>query len=531
MNYRCLPFFRACWGAALLIVSLLPAGASLVSDGQTLDLNGVVRQTLASNLDLQIRDQTPLIAQDAIVRAQAEFDPSLFLEIAYDESERQQNAIEFVGTGGIVPQQSLFDEENIRGRFGIGGKLFTGLEYELSANISELTNSINRDSPTALFSPEYVTFTGLSLTQPLLQGRGPTAALAEVRIARRELNVSEYERELEVTNKVIEVTNAYYDLVFGQENLRVKDDAVRLAEQLLAESRKRYEAGRMSALDVAQAEVKVSEAQEAVLLARDFFRERQVSLLKLISPTFDAMTLPDFRVSAQFSNNYDVGATAALIAKAREGRPDFLLAMEEVSTAGLRRSQTRNGALPSLDLQFSYGLNGLSNSWGNSVDRLWEADQPTWRAGFVFNAPLGNRSARAEARAAKRSETQAQLRLQQVEVNLKLDIHNAVSRLRLQSERLETAATSRRVAEEALEAENKRLEAGQTTSFNVLLFQDKVSSSRTRELAAQVDLEKTLAEVWAASGQLFPKTGFTFARRADETTADKFSVFRTFDRE
>lgn len=516
---------------AIALSAVFPLLSNAVQDGQTLNLNGVVRQTLESNLDLQIRDQTPLIALDAIARAQAEFDPSLFFEIGYDESERQQNALEFVGTGGIVPQQSLFEEENVRGRVGIGGKLFTGLEYELSANYTELANSINRDSPTALFTPEYVTFTGLSLTQPLLRGRGSDAALAEVRIAQRELNVSEYERELEVTNKVIEVTNAYYDLVFGQENLRVKKDAVKLAEQLLSESQQRYEAGRMSALDVAQAEVKVSEAQEAVLLARDFLRERQVSLLKLISPTFDALALPDFTVSTQFSSNYEVGSVPALINSAKEGRPDFLLAQEELTTAGLRRSQTRNGSLPALDLQFSYGLNGLADSWSNSIDTVWDADQPTWRAGFVFNTPIGNRSARAEARAAKRSETQAQLRMQQVEMNLKLDIHNAVSRLQLQSERLKTAATSRRVAEEALEAENKRLEAGQTTSFNVLLFQDKVSSARTRELAAQVDLEKTLAEVWAASGQIFPKTGFVFARRSDEVEADKLSITRTFSRE
>lgn len=523
---------RACVGLTLFIgAAVVPLHAQSPLEGQTLDLSSVIRRTLESNLDLQIRDQTPLIAQDAIARAKAQFDPSVFLEVGYDESERQQNAIEFVGTGGIVPQQGRFEEENLRGKVGIGGKLFTGAEYELSANISEMVNSINRDSPSALFSPEYQTFTGLSLTQPLLQGFGSTAALAEIRIAQRELNVSEFERELEVTNKVIEVTNAYYDLVFGQENLRVKQDADGLARQLLDESSRRFDVGRMSALDVAQAEVKVSEAEESVLLARDFLRERQVALIKLISPSFDAMTLPDFRVSTQFSTNYSVGVVQSLIAQAEAGRPDFLLAQEELATAGLRHGRSRNGSLPALDLQFSYGLNGLSDSAGRSMDRIWDANEPSWRAGFRFNVPLGNRSARAESRAAQRSETQAKLRLQQVEMNLRLDIHNAVSRLGLQTQRLKTAATSRRVAEEALTAENKRLEAGQTTSFNVLLFQDKVSSARTREVAAQVDLEKTLAEVWAASGQLFEKTGFTFARRADESTVDGFSLMRTFSRE
>ena len=147
-------------------------------------------------------------------------------------------------------------------------------------------------------------------------------------------------------------------------------------------------------------------------------------------------------------------------------------------------------------------------------------------------APLGNRAARAEARATKREEQQAGLRLQQVELNLTLDIHNALQRLDLQRQRLETAATSRRVAGETLTAETRRLDAGQTTSFNVLLMQDKVSAVHTRELAARVDLQKTVAEVWAASGLLFERTGFTIQHRSDATAAaDRFSLVKTLARQ
>lgn len=520
------------FGPAFLLCARLVAQTPASLAGQTLTLNAAIRRTLENNLDLQIRDRAPLIAQDALVRAQAEFDPGVFLEISKDASERQQNAIEFVSTGGIVPQQGRFTEDNVRTRIGLGGKLPTGAQYELSASLAELSNSINRDSPSAIFSPEYQSFAGVNLTQPLLQGAGPTAALAEVRLARTELRVSEYERELEITNKLIEVTNAYHDLVFGQENLRVKQEAVKIAEQLFDENTQRLNVGRMSQIDVAQAEVKLSEAREEELIARDFLRDRRVALLKLVSPAFDEPTLPDFAVDAAFSPDATVESIAALIARAHLTRPDYLLAQEEVSAAGLRRGQARNGALPKLDLQFSYGLNGLAESTRHSFNRVTDAGEPTWRAGLVLNVPLGNRAARAESRAAKHAEEQAELRLHQVEMTLNLDIHNAVNRLALQRRRVETAATSRRVAEAALAAENQRLEAGQTTSFNVLQLQDKVSSSRTRELAARVDLEKTLAEVWASSGQLFEKTGFVFARRSDATAGEgDFTLGATLHRE
>lgn len=518
--------FTALFATAALAV--LPARAAEDFNGATLTLQETLRRALANNLDLQIRDITPLIAQDALMRARAEFDPNVFAEFTYEDTKRQQNTIEFISTGGLVPQQGRYEEENIRTRLGLGGKLPTGATYEVFASGAELDNSVNRTSTSALFHPEYQSLLGLQLTQPLLQNFGPRAALAEIRIAHLKLGVSEHERALEITNKMIEVVNAYQDLVFGQENLRVKQDAEKSAAQLLDENRRRQSVGRMSPLDVAQADVKLSEAREEVLLARDFLRERRIALLKLISPSFDAATLPEFTVQQDFTEAATPPA-AELIGRARAHRPDYLLAKDEVSIAGLRHGRARNGALPKLDLKFSYGLNGLDRSWGDTLSRATRLHEPQWTGGFVLSAPLGNRAARAEARAAKREEQQAEHRLKQVELNLALDIHNALQRLDLQRQRLQTAATSRRVAEETLSAELRRLDAGQTTSFNVLQMQDKVSSARTRELAARVDLQKTLAEVWAASGALPERTGFMIQRRSDAAAADdRFSVFKTF---
>lgn len=526
-------FLRFASASALLVAVLAasPFRAAEDLNGSSLTLQDVLRRALANNLDLQIRDLTPLIAQDALMRARAEFDPNVFAEFTYENTKRQQNTIEFISTGGLVPQQGRYEEENVRTRVGFGGKLPTGATYELSAAAAELDNSVNRVSPAGLFRPEYQSFLGLQLTQPLLQNFGSRAAHAEIRIAHLKLGVSEYERELEITNKMIEVVNAYHDLVFGQENLRVKQEAGKSAAQLLEDNRRRQSAGRMSPLDVAQAEVKLSEAGEEVLLARDFLRERRVVLLKLISPSFDAAALPEFAVQQDFAAA-TVAPAAELIATARARRPDYLLAQDEVSIAGLRHRRARNGALPRLDLKFSYGLNGLDASWSDTLSRATRLHEPQWTGGLVLSAPLGNRAARAEARATKREEQQAGFRLQQVELNLTLDIHNALQRLDLQRQRLETAATSCRVAGETLTAETHRLDAGQTTSFNVLLMQDKVSAARTRELAARVDLQKTVAEVWAASGLLFERTGFTIQHRSDATAAaDRFSLGKTLARQ
>lgn len=511
---------------ALTLTSACPLASLAQSDSPppapdaaaeaALGLPDVVRRMLEHNLDLQIRDIQPRLAQDSLIRARATLDPRVFAEVSYEDVRRQQNTLEFVSTGGLVPQQGLYEEENIRTRVGFGGLIPTGATYEFSATAAELDNSVNRNSPLALYRPEYQSLLGFEFTQPLLRNLGPGVTLAEIRIATLALGVSEHERELELTNKLIEVVNAYYDLVFGQENLRVKLEAEQSAARLLADTRRRLEVGRSSPLDVSQAEVRVSEAREEVLLARDFLRDRRVALLRLISPDFTAARLPDLSVRADFAP-VEPPAAADLVAHARVHRPDVRLASDESAIAAIRHRRARNGVLPQLDLKFTYGLNGIERSWNDTLSRASRGNEPQWSAGLVMSMPLGNRAARAEERSARRLEQQAELRRRQVDLNLALDIHQALDRLSLQRERLDTAGTSRRAAEEGLRAELQRLEAGQSTAFNVLQMQDRASAARTRELAARVDLQKTQAEIWAASGMLFDRLGFAFKRRADET--------------
>lgn len=521
---------RQLFGASALLIAVAAVAAQPAETlaGARLTLRDAIRRSLSENLDLQVREMAPLIAQDALMRARAEFDPTVFAEVTYENVKRQQNTIEFISTGGLIPQQGRYEEENLRTRAGIGGRLPTGGSYELFASGAELDNSVNRSSPAALFHPEYQSLLGFELTQPVLQKFGPGASLVEIRIAGLKLGVSEFERELQVTNKVIEVVNAYHDLVFGQDNLRVKQEAEASAAQLYEDNRRREAVGRMAPLDVAQADVKRSEAREEVLLARDFLRERRIVLLKLISRAPIGAALPEFTVAPEFTGG-ELPPVADLVEKAHAHRPDYLAAREELGITGLRRGQARNAALPRLDLKFTYGLNGLDRGWGDTLARATKLHEPQWTGGLVMSAPIGNRAARAEARAAQREHQQAQLRLEELGLNVTLDIHNAVQRLELQRQRLETAGSSRSVAEAALTAEMRRLEAGQTTSFNVLQMQDKVSAARTRELAAKVDVQKTIAEVWAASGGLFEHTGFTFARSAQANArADRFNPLRTF---
>jgi outer membrane protein TolC len=121
--------------------------------------------------------------------------------------------------------------------------------------------------------------------------------------------------------------------------------------------------------------------------------------------------------------------------------------------------------------------------------------------------PIGNRTAAATARNSKRRQQQAELRSEELRTTIAIEVSNALGRLEALQRRLENATQSRTLAAAGLEVEMNRLDAGKTTSFNVLDLQQKTSEARTREVAARVDLKKAEAELWAATGELPARLG------------------------
>jgi outer membrane protein TolC len=255
--------------------------------------------------------------------------------------------------------------------------------------------------------------------------------------------------------------------------------------------------------------VKVSEAREEAILGEDFLRERRVRLLKLLGDEFTAGPIPEFAVAATLEVPEVTAGAADLVAAALARRPDYLVAQEQVEKGKLGTDRARNQRLPQVDLRLSYGFGGLDNSFSGTFGDLGGKDQHRMSAGVIASYPIGNRKASADLNAARRRMQQAELGAAELRTGIALEVSNALQRLRTLRQRLDTAVQSRKLAESGLGVEQARLEAGKTTSFSVLDFQQKVSDARTREIAARVDLKKAEAELWGATGDFLGRHGFS----------------------
>src|SRR5207245_71585 len=103
---------------------------------------------------------------------------------------------------------------------------------------------------------------GPPVTQPLLQGFGLGLNGRYIRIARNDERMSDLVFRQQVISTVWNVINLYWDLVSLNEDVRVKREALDLAQKLLEDNKARVEVGTLAPLEVTRAEAEVAQARQ-----------------------------------------------------------------------------------------------------------------------------------------------------------------------------------------------------------------------------------------------------------------------------
>ena len=464
----------------------------------------LIARALENNLGLEVSRLSAGIGEDSVDGELGKFSPTLGVEIGIDRLYRQQNAADFVSSNISGP----YDEDVRYARSSLSGRLPFGSTYELSTG-SRRTASTYTRRPTAFYDPEYGTSAQLSLTQPLWRNFGLKVNLAPLNIAKSELAAARLETKSAVETVIARVLLAAYETYFAVENIAVKREAIRLAESLVGDNKKRVELGRMSPINVTQAEARVAEARAELIEAETFYRRRQNQLQELTEGSY-RMDAPDYNLSgvAQFLPAVP-GAVdpSAYVGAMLVNNPDYLAAMQKVEAEGIRVVYTKNQVNPEINLKLSLGTSGLENDYGQSYQDFENREDLDWGVGLEFNMPLDNRTAKSRYRAAQKRERQVLLEAKQTEIQLMSALDNAIDQLESGLERRELVQETVKLAAEALNAEQRRLENGVTTNYEVLNQQRELSFSQTEALAAEVEVQKAWIQTLLLKGELSRELG------------------------
>ena len=431
------------------------------------------------------------------------------VEVGLDRLYRQQNAADLSSSSPFNPLGPEYEEDNRYARTTLGGRLPFGSTYELSAS-SYRKDSTYTDRSSAYYDPEYGSNVKLTVTQPLLRNFGLDVNLAPVNIAKGDLAVARLETRSAIETVIARVLLASHETYFSIKNVEVKEESIALARTLLGENRRRVELGRMAAINVTQAEARVAEAEAELIQAQNFYQQRQNQLQELTQGDY-ILDAPNYNLIGVESSLPPVPGTLVhnqLAQTMLTQNPDFMAAMKGVETEGVRVLYNKNQVYPEINLRMSIGTSGLENDFGSSYSDFENRNNPDWGIGLEFNMPLDNRTAKSRYRASKKRERQALLEAKQTEVQLLGALDNAIYQLEASLERQVLLEESVRLEFEALAAEERRLENGVTTNYEVLNQQRELSVSQTQGLAAEVEVQKAWIQLLLLQGGLSEMIGF-----------------------
>src|SRR5213594_1414004 len=460
---------------------------------EAISLTDAVLRALQHNLDITISRQTKESRLTDIIFEQAKFDPLFSFNGQYNRAVSPLNRPVFGLTGQALDTIQTLDQNQYSVTLDVTQNLLTGANYDLNFSPSRTFVAGN---PSFLFNPGYQSGLAFTLTQPLLRNFGTEVNRTFMRIAQ---NNAKFEGQVfldRVLTVIATVEQAFWELVFADENLKVAQAALKAAEELLASNRAKAKAGVMAIVDVLQAEAAVASRVEQVLVAEKAIRDQEDQFRRLLNPSEEELR-QDLRLvpTDELVKTMELISLQEAIDIAIERRPEILQASKNVETSELNTKFAKNQLLPSLGFQGTTGLSGLGKDLGDMTQRNFGGDFYNYGAGLVLSFPIGNRSAVSQYNKRQFEARNAEASLQSVRKQVIVGVREAVRRVQTDFKRIETTRSARIMAEKQLQAERERLNVGLSTTRFVLDFQRDLATAQGNELRAMADYNKSISNL------------------------------------
>jgi outer membrane protein len=398
-----------------------------------------------------------------------------------------------------------------------------GLDVDFKFNTSRLrTNSFFTS-----LNPSLAPQLSLTFTQHLLKDFGRISRGRSVRIARNSYGMSQEGFVTKVSDIVTTVLNTYWDLVYTDEDIKVKEASRKLAEVVLEQNKIQAEVGTMAPLDVIQAEAEVAARVEQVVVSKFNRRIAEEQLKKLISSREDAgaITVALTPVSTPNPDLTPAGDPRQAIQRALEVRPEVKQLELDQQNKQIQVEYARNQLRPSLDFVAGYSQNGLGGNriirdysqgifgapivdfqpggFYDSLDSLFSRKYLGYTLGFNFRVPIGNDEARANSAQAQIDYRQGEEKIRALRQRIALEVRQAEDNVELNLARIQTSAVTVRYQERRLQGEQDKYALGATTTRFILEAQRDLQDAQSRLLKAKIDLIKSRIALDRAVGDTF----------------------------
>ncbi len=475
--------------------------------------NGTSVPTNALELGVLGEPQTNFSTQGTIAQSTGApvpvYDPAIVGQLNWSHQTTPQTNLLSAGTNALVTN-GFIANAGVQQGFASGGQV--SLNFD---NTHQNVNSLN-----TAYNPYTGSSLGLTVTQPLLRGFGLSLNRRFIRIAANERKIASLLFQQQLIATVYGVVRLYTDLVALYQDEKVKEETVRLANKLLADTNAQVEEGTLAPVEATRANAQVFATQQDLINARGLLEEQEAIIKNLLTRTEDsairaAHIIPTGTLDIPPTD--EVRPIQDLINEAMANRPDLGQARLQVENDIIGLQGAKNATLPEVDLVGVAQNNGLAGAatglvsnpnapfaggYGGALGQVLARDYPTYGIGVQVTLPIHNRIAEADLARDELNTRQAQVRVVQLQNQAKLEVEDALIAMRRARAAYEAAVQARKFQEQSLDAEQAKFEVGASTAFFVIQYESLLAQARSTEVAARSSYVKAKAALQRATGSI-----------------------------
>jgi len=321
------------------------------------------------------------------------------------------------------------------------------------------------------------------------------ASVASFRRAAALAAAAKARAEIASRGLVVTVVQDYYDVAAAQQKLLSAQKAADEGERFLKLTQELEHGGEVAHADAIKAELQAQERRRALQEAQLGLLNARLDLAVLIFPDLN----DNYEVTDDLHASVPLPTLGEVQQQAARDNPNIRAALESVRAAGFDLTGARAGYLPSLSLDYWYGIdapqfavngpNGVSNL-GSSV--LGTLNIPIWNWGATQS-----RVKQAELRRA-----QAQRELSLAQRKLLAEIKSLYSEAETAMNELGGLSRSAELAEESLRLTTLRYKGGEATVLEVVDAQTTLAQSSAAYQDGAVRYRVALANLQTLTGVL-----------------------------
>ena len=452
------------------------------------------------------------------------FDPLITGTMQLDKNQTQSTTA--FASVPLVAQNTYTANFGYTQGFEWGGALTGGF------NNTHLTSN----NTTSLLTPQLNSNFQFRFTQNLLQGFGFLPNTRFIRIAKNNREISDVAFRLQVITTVDQIENMYWDLVYAFENVRVQQEALAYGQRALEDAQRQAKVGTIPPIQVVSAQSTVSTEQQNLIVAQNNLQLQQLLVKNALSKSVEDPVFAEADVIPtsvmEVPQQEPVTPIQDLINDGLQHRAELVESRIDLNSRDINGKAVRNAMLPTLQAYAYYGGSGLGGdinpacqynrvpcstiltsrppafrntnnvSYGSTLNQLVSSTAPDKGVGLSLNIPIRNRLAQANQVRAQLEYRQAEVRLHQLENQVRIEVRNAQFDVKQNRAAVQAAQSAVDLARQTLEADQQKLKVGLTTQVTILQDAATLTMGESNLVSAKAAYEKSRLELDRATGLL-----------------------------